>query len=807
MGNEPSIDVQRRRKGNKPTSRAEAPVRQSSDEGGSGASRPTGGSLPTLPTGGKLGGCGGVLVIILIIGYVLLTGGGGGSNEGTTDPYQTVENAPVESTPIPENLPTNTPRPTRAAVSGQTGQTWLVMLYQDADDQILEQDIYTDLNEAELAGSTDRVTIVAQIDRFKGAYQGDRNWTSTRRYLVTQDDDLTAIHSDMLDDLGEVNMADGGTLVDFVTWAMQNYSADRYVLILSDHGMGWPGGWSDPAPGGTDPGSAPLISALDGDNLFLSEIDQALGQIRQQTGLEKFDIIGMDACLMSQLEVYAALQPHGLFAVASEETEPSLGWAYTAFLEKLVSNPDLSSEELVAEIVSTYVEQDERIVDDQARAEFLRQGSPMGSFFSTNSVSAAQLARQIGKGVTLTGVDLSALPDLMSQFNNFAYVLQSEDQSAVASARTYAQAYTSIFGKEVPPSYIDLGNFVQLTAKQVGSSAVNQAARTVMDALNRLIVAEKHGSAKPGSTGVAIYFPNSTLYRSAYTGLQSYSAIADRFVKNSLWDDFLAFHYSNRSFESDAVEAVSPASGGSVRAPGAGNISIQNITASSDTAAPGQPVRLSASISGENIGYIYLFIGLYDKQSNSIYAADTDFLESSESNELGGVYYPAWPESESFKINFEWDPTLFSISDGTTTSLALFNPAVYGASSSEAVYIVKGTYTFSDSGEQRSAQLQFMDGKLAQIFGYKGQDNAGAPAEITPSPGDTFTISQKWLELDSNGNVNQVVYEPGDTLTFRSDTAFTWEEVYAPAGEYLVGYQVSDLDGNMSQAYTRITVR
>jgi hypothetical protein len=123
------------------------------------------------------------------------------------------------------------------------------------------------------------------------------------------------------------------------------------------------------------------------------------------------------------------------------------------------------------------------------------------------------------------------------------------------------------------------------------------------------------------------------------------------------------------------------------------------------------------------------------------------------------------------------------------------------------VYIVKGTYTFSDSGEQRSAQLQFMDGKLAQIFGYKGQENAGAPAEITPSPGDTFTISQKWLELDSNGNVNQVVYEPGDTLTFGPDTAFTWEEVYAPAGEYLVGFQVSDLDGNLSQAYTQVSVR
>jgi hypothetical protein len=63
-------------------------------------------------------------------------------------------------------------------------------------------------------------------------------------------------------DLGEADMADGSTLVDFVTWTVQNYPADRYMLIMSDHGMGWPGGWSDPAPATPDQGSAPIISAL-----------------------------------------------------------------------------------------------------------------------------------------------------------------------------------------------------------------------------------------------------------------------------------------------------------------------------------------------------------------------------------------------------------------------------------------------------------------------------------------------------------------------------------------------------------------
>ncbi len=49
-------------------------------------------------------------------------------------------------------------------------------------------------------------------------------------------------------------MSDGKTLVDFVTWAMESYPADKYALILSDHGMGWPGGWSDPTSRAQHPG-------------------------------------------------------------------------------------------------------------------------------------------------------------------------------------------------------------------------------------------------------------------------------------------------------------------------------------------------------------------------------------------------------------------------------------------------------------------------------------------------------------------------------------------------------------------------
>lgn len=804
MSDRPSIDVERRRKADKPTERAEAPIRRESGGtgGAGGSSRPSGGGF-NIPTKGKLGGCGGALVIILIIAIYLLSGGGGGQPDISTP----LNEYPTASNPIVENLPTSTPRPTHPPSVGQVGQHWLVMLYQDADDQVLEQDIFLDLNEAELVGSTDRVTIVSQLDRYRGAFQGDGNWTSSRRYLVTQDNDLNTIHSQLVDDVGEIDMADGRSLVDFATWAMGEYPADRYVLVLSDHGMGWPGGWSDPDPASSDPGSAPLISSLNGDFLFLSEISQALGEIRQQTGLDKFDIIGMDACLMSQLEVFAALQSHAHIALASEEVEPSLGWAYAGFLQKLADNPDMTSQDLAAVIVQTFVDQDQRIVDDQARQEFLRQGSPMGGFFGASSVSAAQLAREIGRDGTLTAVDLDALPDLMAQFNNFAYALQNEDQSVIASARSYAQSYTSVFGKYATASYIDLGNFVQLVGRQANDAKVAQSANRVLEELTKSVVAEKHGAGKPGSTGIAIYFPNSTMYNSPYTGPQSYNQIAASFVKSSLWDDFLAFHYNDRSFQANAAEAVAPSAGMASRAPGAGVINISNITASSASLVAGDTVRLSADIDGKNIGYVYLFIGLYDAGYNSIFVADTDYLESSDTQQVGGVYYPVWPEGGSFMINFNWDGSLFSVSDGTTSTLALFTPVSYGATAEQAAYKLSGTYTFAESGEQLYAQLIFVDGKLVKVYGYQGQGDTGAPAEITPREGDTFIISQQWIDLDTNGNVSRVGDEPGETLTFGADYQFTWSAVYAPAGDYLVGFVVSDLDGNTTRAFTKIILK
>jgi len=167
------------------------------------------------------------------------------------------------------------------------------------------------------------------------------------------------------------------------------------------------------------------------------------------------------------------------------------------------------------------------------------------------------------------------------------------------------------------------------------------------------------------------------------------------------------------------------------------------------------------------------------------------------------VYYPVWPEGE-FTMEFEWEPLMFAISDGTESVTALLTPVTYGAVPEEATYAVDGIYTYT-SGETRSARLYFRDGLLRQVFGFTGDGTTGAPREIYPQQGDRFTLLERWMDLDSQGKVVERASEEGGTLTF-SDQMFSWQELDAAPGGYIVGFVAEDLDGNKYEVYTTVTV-
>lgn len=696
-------------------------------------------------------------------------------------------------TPTPRSV---TARPTVAPAS-DTGRsnaddTWLVMLYSDADDQVLEQDMFTDLNEAELAGSSDKVTIVAQIDRYKGAFRGDGNWTGARRLHITQDDDLKKLDSELVEDLGEVNMADAQTLVDFAEWAIESYPAAHYALILSDHGMGWPGGWSDGSE--SDPGPDGLGLTSEGDLLLLDEIDSALGKIRADTGIDSFDLIGFDACLMGQVEVLTAMAPHARYVVASEEVEPSLGWAYAGFLTKLVANPKMDGAALGQAIVKSYIDQDQRIVDDAERAEFVEEN------FDTNETrSARAVAKDMSHDITLSAYDTAALPDLLAALDNFSIALTKLNKKTIASARTYAQRFENTFG-DGPSPYIDLGNFASLLREKTESKAAIAAADELLAAIDQVVIAEKHGDERSGASGLAIYFPTSKLYKSRDAGRKVYAQVAGRFADEAAWDNYLNFYYYGV-----AMDEVAPANTRAIEAPGASELTVADLDLSAEEINQADSVTVSISVDGEQVSFIYFFTGFYNPDDDSILVADIDYIDAGETREIDGVFYPDWGEDRPVAFDYDWTPVRYGLNDGGNTVFALFEPVDYGAADDSATYVVHGDYTFADGGS-RQAELFFKDGELIKVLGFSSQGEASAPREITPQSGDTFTVTNQRILLHSDSNQpEEYIDEAGDTITF-GDQPITMEEITAPAGDYVLGVQAEDMDGNLYDAYASVTV-
>ena len=688
--------------------------------------------------------------------------------------------------------PTAIAKPTTAPASAD--DTWLIMLYEDADDQVLEQDMFTDVNEAERVGSSDKVTIVAQVDRYKGAFRGDGNWTGARRLHITKDDDLKKLNSEVVSDLGEVNMADGQTLVDFAEWAITTYPAAHHALILSDHGMGWPGGWSDGSQ--TKPGPDGLGLTSNGDLLLLDEIDAALGTIRTDTGITSFDLIGFDACLMGQIEVLTAVAPHTRYVVASEEVEPALGWAYAGFLGKLVANPAMDGAALSKAIVDSYIDQDQRIVDDAARAEFVKE-----TFDTTKTRSARAVATDMSHDVTLSAYDTAALPELLAALDDFSVALSKLNKKTVASARTYAQRFENTFD-DGPSPYIDIGSFATLVRKKSNTKGIDKAADALLAALKRAVIAEKHGDERSGATGLSIYFPTSKLYKSADAGRKVYAQVANRFADQAAWENYLNFYYYGVALDTTAPTGNTLA----ILAPGASPLSVAKLKLSAKKIAQNGTVTVKTSVDGDQISFIYFFTGFYNPDDDSVLVADIDYVDAGQSRKENGIFYPDWGADRPVTLEYDWTPVRFGISDGTTTKFALFAPSDYGAANDSATYVVHGNYTFVDGGT-RQAQLFFKDNALIKVLGFSSQGQASAPRVITPQPGDTFTVTNQRIRLHSNsGGVKEYVTEAGDTLTF-GDQPFTMEELPAPAGSYVLGVQAEDMDGNLYDAYTNVTVR
>ncbi len=366
---------------------------------------------------------------------------------------------------------------------------WTVMVFINADNN-LEAAGIDDINEMEKVGSTSDVNVVAQLDRVSGHDSSHGNWTGTRRFYVEKDSKPYKMTSPMVQNCGEVDMGTVSSLVDFAQWGITNYPAERYVLVVWNHGAGWRENVEQPLFKGIS------YDDTDGSHLTVQDLEEALGIISSSLGGQKVDILGMDACLMQMVEVSYQFRNYVDVCVASEETEPFDGWPYEDFLGPLAADPDMDAHELGQVIAETYVES--------------YSGGSQGNKASTQSA-----------------IDCSKLDALVAAIDGFAGSL-IDNLRQVNKIEACINSTQKFYYSE----YKDLGHFAKLIAQKFPGSDLSAAVQTLQAAYNDAIIANcTGGSSYKNTTGLSIYIPRKNQYRPEYAELA--------FCGATRWEDFL----------------------------------------------------------------------------------------------------------------------------------------------------------------------------------------------------------------------------------------------------------------------------
>ncbi|HPS81960.1 MAG TPA: clostripain-related cysteine peptidase [Candidatus Limiplasma sp.] len=217
--------------------------------------------------------------------------------------------------------------------------TFTLMVYMCGTD--LESDggcATADLKEMVKSGvkSGGNVTVYVQTGGTKQwATKGMTN-REGERWLVSKDG------LERVDSLGRIDMGSGDEFTQFLEYGLKNYPADRYGLVLWDHGAG-----------ATD---GVCYDEISGNSLNMAKIYQSLQAASKEANFSKFSFVGFDACLMANYEMALHLRPFADYMVASEETEPGEGWDYTQWLTLLAKDPAADIETVTKKIVDSFIQ-------------------------------------------------------------------------------------------------------------------------------------------------------------------------------------------------------------------------------------------------------------------------------------------------------------------------------------------------------------------------------------------------------------------------------------------------------------------
>jgi probable HAF family extracellular repeat protein len=365
-------------------------------------------------------------------------------------------------------------------------KAWTLMFYLAGDNDLAHT--YPPIfNQLEGAANNPDVNVIVLWD---GPQVGDSAYYHVQ-YDTNYGELADYVEGETMWSQGEVDMGFPTTLSDFAIWAMNEFPARHYALILDDHGSGLGGGLADDSAGGW---------------MNLPEMKLALATIHEQTE-EKIDVLYMAMCLMGMIEDAYQFRNYVDYYVANEHIQ----WAYVAPYYPYVAG--ISGQSSPAEVAQNFA-----------------------------AAYADEMVLQ-NKDYTISVVDIAELDPLVIATQQLGAELDwymEEISPTVTAVLTDVQRFDNKRPKgtiDLADTYIDLYHFADLVSLNLldyGDIVI--AATAVMSAVDNAVIYERHGSSDSvnldNSHGISIFFPSTS---SSFYHPGNYD-----FAVGAQWDDLMA---------------------------------------------------------------------------------------------------------------------------------------------------------------------------------------------------------------------------------------------------------------------------
>lgn len=393
-----------------------------------------------------------------------------------------------------------------------------VMVYINAKNDLELAGLYN-VNQMEKVGSSSKVNIIVEFGRMNGQSGDtdlDGNWIGVRRYYIKKDKDPNKITSPIVykkEGKNVYDMGDYKNVINFVKWTKEHYPAERYMLILWDHGTGWLDFKRETSEKG--------ISFDDETGNYITT--EEIGKILKATG--KIDILAFDACLMQTAEVLYEVKDYTDIVIGSEETIPALGYPYEYFLAKLIKNPELSNREIATMITREY--------DEYYQA--------------------------LNKAVTLSAVDAKKIDRLVSMLKEFKYLLLNSKNIAPALSKAKKEVLRfDILGSNTDPRkelsfFGDLTDFISIIYNNTDDENLKSKIREIKNFITSKLVISTGNNDRDVAVkksyefayGISIYIPpaDSRLSMGKIDSMLVKPYSQYNFAKASGWDKVVKFIY------------------------------------------------------------------------------------------------------------------------------------------------------------------------------------------------------------------------------------------------------------------------